>query len=59
MSKLPKVTVTRTGSVITASDGTLTREVLCASLNAAKELEFRLRTTEPEQLVLPLHEPAT
>ncbi len=62
----PKITVTRTGTAITVTDGRHTRHSCCASPASARNLEARLtgdpafavrwmKYTEAEQLDLPLN----
>jgi len=66
---MPKIIVTRAGNTLTVTDGTCTRQSVCASAGAAKSQETRFRNDppyaarwlkafEPVQLDLPLPLPS-
>ena len=62
---MPKITVSRSGNTVTVSDGTRTRQSVCADSRSAKGQEARfkndpayaarwLKAWEQEQLTLPM-----
>jgi|GEM_PF-6524790 len=67
---MPKITVSRAGNTVTVSDGTRTRQSVCATVGAAKGQETKLKNDtamaarwlvafEPIQLDLPLPLPSS
>jgi len=67
---MPKITVSRAGNTVTVTDGTRTRQSVCATASAAKGQETRLKNDtamavrwlaafEPVQLDLPLPLPSS